>query len=319
MILHYFKFIINNVRHYNKEVGGENVGLLEQLTSLHLRQQYRKQERMMRNKLHPSTIGMCQRKIVFDMMMVPKVEPSDRLIRIFENGHAMHDRYQKLFLEMGILEEGEMKIRKGDISGSVDALIKVKNFNCPDGEEMLVELKSASEYSFKWMKENNTPKTEHRAQLQFYMHLSGVKKGIIMVENKDSQEIWEYPMEYDEAYASKLEQKALWCIDLAKGRKLPSIPKGHTPSNYKCGMCDYNFYCHYGSKKKNSEERYPIPFDFGTEAYFNVLDILQAIQNDQPIPDVIEGDTNGDLARDVVNKCRKQNPITLQELVDQYN
>lgn len=294
------------------------MGLLTDMINHHYRSEHRNQERVMRNKLHPSTIGMCPRKIVFDMLMVPKAEPSDQLLRIFQNGHSMHERYQKLFADMGILLEEEMKIKKGDIGGSVDAKVKIFSFDNIQGEQMLIELKSAAEYSFKWMVKNNQPKTEHKAQLQFYMHLSGVHKGIIFVENKDTQEVWEYPMEYDEEFGKKLEKKALWCIDLAKGRKLPPIPKGHTPSYYKCNTCDYNFYCHYGSTTNDGKERYPIPFNFGTQVYFDVLDIVHAMQNGQPIPDTIEGITNGDLARDVARKNSIMTPTNPQEVIENY-
>lgn len=266
------------------------------------RAKFRDGTRPMRNKLHPSTIGMCERRIVFDMIMVPKDEPDDRLLEVFDNGHAMHEKYQKKFRDMGILLEEEMPLQKGAITGHADARIKVYSFHAPEGEEMLVELKSAAEYSFKWMKEKNLPKAEHRAQLQFYMHLSGITKGIILVENKDTQERWEYEMNYDEQYGNRLEQKANRCIDNAYARKLPDIPKGYTPSAYKCSLCDYNFYCHAGNTKKDNTERYPIPFPEGTEAHFDAVAIIKAMQNNETIPDLIEGSTNGDLAKCVQNK-----------------
>jgi hypothetical protein len=285
----------------------------------YLKQQQKRETRLMRNKLHPSTIGMCQRRIVFDMLMVPVAPHDSRLLKVFENGHSVHERYQKLFADMGILLEEEMRLEKGDISGRTDALIKLYTFDNQSGKELLVELKSAAEKSFKWMKEKNTPKVEHKAQLQFYMHLSGVHDGILFVENKDTQEIWEYPMYYDSDYGQELEQKAMWCIDLAKARMVPPIPPYYTPSAYKCSICSYNFYCHYGNLKKNGEERYPIPFNFGSPVYFDALDIINAMKNNQPIPDVILGDTNGDLAVQVEerNKVGSGFP-TVQQMITKY-
>ena len=259
----------------------------------------------MRDKLHPSTIGMCERRIVFDMIMVPKDEPSDQLMEIFDNGHAMHEKYQRKFREMGILVKEEMPIEKGNITGHVDAHVRIYTFLSPGGDDMLIELKSAAEYSFKWMKEKNTPKAEHRAQLQFYMHLSGVHKGIIFVENKDNQDRWEYQMEYDPEHGQRLEAKANRCIENAKQRKLPPIPKGYTPSCYKCSLCDYNFYCHAGNYKKDDTVRYPIPFPFGSEVHSDSMNIIHAMNNGLPIPDVIEGNTNGDLARCVQKKMSR--------------
>jgi hypothetical protein len=108
-----------------------------------------------------------------------------------------------MFEAMGILVQAEMKIERENISGHTDAWIKIRTFTNPEGEDILVELKSAAARSFEWMKENNTPKKEHKAQLMFYMYLTGIKKGIIFVENKDNQELWEYELEYDENYANE--------------------------------------------------------------------------------------------------------------------
>jgi len=277
------------------------LGLLENMMNRHYEEKQKYDTRPMR-KLHPSTIGMCQRRIVFDILMVPKAPNDGQLSRIFENGHSMHTRYEKLFEEMGILVEAERKLEAENISGHTDAVIRISSFLNPEGELYLVELKSAFSKSFKWMKENNTPKTEHKYQLTFYMHLSGIHKGIIFVENKDTQEVWEYHMEYDPILGQQLMDKANWLIDLAQKRILPNIPKGYTPSYYKCVQCPYNFYCHNGSLTQKGEERYPIPFLFGSEAYQDVLNIILAIHNHQPIPHVIQGDTNGDLVREVAEK-----------------
>lgn len=277
--------------------------MLQHLINNHNREQYKKQTRPMR-KLHPSTIGMCQRKIVFDMLMVPKELPNERLMRIFDNGHSLHHRYEELFGQMGILVQNEMKLEFDDISGHTDAWIQVYSLENPTGQNYLVELKSAFSKSFEWMVKNNRPKKEHRDQLMFYLYLVQkmglpINKGIIFVENKDTQEIWEYELEYDPVLGQQLADKGDWCISLAKERQMPKIPPQHTPSYYKCSICDYNFYCHAGSFKNNGEERFPIPFKFGSKAYVDSFSIIAAIRDNQPIPNVIVADTNGALATEV--------------------
>lgn len=294
------------------------MGMLEHIINSYNRVQYMKQTRPMR-KLHPSTIGMCQRKIVFDMLMVPKAMPEDRLMRIFDNGHSLHHRYETLFGQMGILVQNEMKLEFDDISGHTDAWIRVYSIENPMGQNYLVELKSAFSKSFEWMVKNNKPKKEHRDQLTFYLHLVrkmglDINKGIIFVENKDTQEVWEYELEYDPVLGQQLEDKGNWCISLAKERTLPKIPPQHTPSFYKCGICDYNFYCHAGSTKNDGTERYPIPFNFGSKAYADSFSIIAAIRNNTPIPNVIVGDTNGALATEV----EQYNNMPPQELVTSY-
>lgn len=298
------------------------MGMLEHLINNYNRNQYKKQTRPMR-KLHPSTIGMCQRKIVFDMLMVPKDMPEDRLMRIFDNGHGLHHRYEDLFRQMGILIQDEMKLEFDNISGHTDAWIKVYSIENPMGKDYLVELKSAFSKSFEWMVKNNTPKKEHRDQLTFYLHLVQkmglpITSGIIFVENKDTQEIWEYELEYDPQLGQQLEDKGTWCISLAQQRIVPDIPARHTPSFYKCAICDYNFYCHAGNLKRDGQERYPIPFKFGSKAYVDAHSIIAAIQNNEPIPNVIISDTNGGLATEVEQYNNMQPTAQPQELIQSY-
>lgn len=298
------------------------MGMLQQLVEQYNRIQYKKQTRPMR-KMHPSTIGMCQRKIVFDMMMVPKDMPSDNLMRIFDNGHSLHHRYEDLFAQMGVLIQNEMKIEDDHISGHTDAWIRVYSLAHPQGMNYLIELKSAFSKSFEWMAKNNTPKKEHKDQLMFYLHLVrkmglDIDRGIIFVENKDTQELWEYELFYDKKAGMKLEEKANWCIGLAAERKVPSIPPKHTPSFYKCSTCDYNFYCHADSYKRDGSQRYPIPFRLGSKAYADALSIIQAIKNNMPIPNVIMGDTNGALATEVEYYNTISPTPEPQELIQTY-
>jgi CRISPR/Cas system-associated exonuclease Cas4 (RecB family) len=298
------------------------MGMLENLINHYNREQYKKQTRPMR-KLHPSTIGMCSRKIVFDMLMVPKDMPGNKLMLIFDNGHSLHHRYEQLFEDMGILVKNEMKIEDEHISGHTDAWIKVYSLANPMGEDYLVELKSAFSKSFEWMVKNNKPKNEHRDQLTFYLHLVRkmgipISKGIILVENKDTQEIWEYELEYDQQRAEFLEEKAKSSISLAQERKVPPIPPRHTPSYYKCSICDYNFYCHSDSIKRDGTARYPIPFSFGSKAYADSFSIIQAIKEGTPIPDVISSDTNGGLATEVEYYNSIPPTAEPQELINTY-
>ncbi len=275
--------------------------LLGKMIEHHQQKKQSMEQRPMR-KLHPSTIGMCQRRIVFDMMMVPQAIVDPQLLRIFNNGHSMHDRYERMFDEMGILVQAEMKIETEDISGHTDALINIKSFSNPTGEHYLVELKSAMSMSFKRMKETNVPKAEHAAQLMFYMHLSQVHKGILFVECKDDQDVWEHHMEYNYNKGMALEQKAKESIQMAKERVLPPIPKGYTPSYYKCSTCQFNLYCHAGSMKNNGEVRYPNPFTPNSEAYEDVNHIISCMQAGERIPDLMQSSTNGELIREVAEK-----------------
>jgi hypothetical protein len=229
------------------------------------------------------------------MMMVPKEMQKVQVLKIFENGTRMHTCYQTWLEKIGILVEAERKLDKGAISGHCDAIVKTYPFTCPKGQETIIEFKSAANDSFNWMQKKKKPKTEHYLQIMFYMYLSGIHQGIIFVENKDSQETLEFPITYRPETGKQLYDRANYLIDLAKKRKLPDRPQKYVPSCYKCSICDYAFYCHNQSIKRNGEVRYPIPFRFGTPAYIHALEIIDAVNNHKPIPDVIKGNTLGDL------------------------
>jgi len=239
-------------------------------------------------------------------------------MRVFDNGHSLHHRYEKLFADMGILVKDEMKLEADNISGHTDAWIRVFSLEHPRGMDYLVELKSAFSKSFDWMIKNNRAKREHLDQIMFYLHLvrkMGIQidRGIIYVENKDNQEVWEHEVQYDAAYGQRLEEKANWCIEMAKERVLPNIPPQHTPSYYKCSICDYNIYCYADNVKRDGTVRYPNPFKFGSKAYVDTLNIVNAIKEGKPIPNVILSDTNGGLATEV-----EYNRNTPDELIGNY-
>lgn len=279
------------------------MGILEHLVNHHQREAYKKQTRPM-NKFHPSTIGMCPRKIVFDLLMVPKPIPSDQLMRVFDNGHYLHYRYEQLMQDVGILVAKELKLEVGDISGHTDAWVRIFSMEHPTGKDYLVDFKSAFSKSFEWMVKNNCPKKEHKDQLMFYLYLAqqsgiAIDTGILLVENKDTQELWEYELAYDPAYGEALMQRALESLAFAKERKLPPIPKGHTPSYYKCATCDYGFYCHAGTTKNDGTIRYPNPFRFGSQVYLSVVEMVRCIEQEIPLPIFTEEITNGGLAQAV--------------------
>lgn len=270
--------------------------LIERI-DVHLRDVQPKTGKRNMRKLHPSTIGYCERKGVFDMLMLPIVPQQARIQRVFDNGHKLHERFEQLFEDMGILIEAEKTIELDEISGRTDAWIKI------DGKDYLVELKSASQFSFDWMLKKNAPKKEHVEQLMLYLHLANIQKGIILVENKDNQQLLEFHISYDPFVAMDLIYRVNRRIGFAKERKAPPIPQGKTPACSECGYCSYAFYCHFDSKKGN-QPRHPIPFSIGSVLHQQVLNIINAIVHDQVIPDYIPGETNGELFQYVEKNCK---------------
>ena len=62
-----------------------------------------------------------------------------------------------------------------------------------EGREYLIEIKSVNTFSFKHMK--NHPSGEKQCRL--YMHFTGIPRGFVLAEDKNTQDIKVFPVEYD--------------------------------------------------------------------------------------------------------------------------
>lgn len=132
-----------------------------------------------------------------------------RVQRIFDNGHAVHDRIYKYLDNMGVLEQTEHPIfievesEKGvkfPIHGFVDAIIEWKG-------RSIVEVKSISEVGFMHRKLRRAPKDEHIKQVKIYLHIMDLDIGYVIYENKNTQELLVLTVEKDDEYIRKLFNK----------------------------------------------------------------------------------------------------------------
>ncbi len=122
-------------------------------------------------------------------------------LKIFAQGNAMHEKWYKLFRKAGIdvAIERTLWLPEYDLSFTIDALL---DFNKPKGldpDEIICDVKSQSSFAFK--KTTRHPSGEK--QINFYCwalsKYTGVphKKGFVLVDSKDDQEIRVIPVHYD--------------------------------------------------------------------------------------------------------------------------
>jgi len=191
---------------------------------------------------YPSSIGFCSRRIAMQMLGYERPDMDPRILRIMDNGTYTHHRYEDLFDKMGIQVEREVVLKDEElrISGRTDSHIRFKDEN---GNEVdaLVELKSAKDSQFNRMKKEGEPRADHYDQLQLYMHLTGIHKGVIFVENKDTQDTLEFWVDYDEERANQLIEKIRMinaCVDM---EILPE--KEFEITSFECRFCDFRYLC----------------------------------------------------------------------------
>jgi len=176
----------------------------------------------------------CPRAIYFSLKGAPK-EPFDaKALRIFENGDHTHMRLASALFSLGIVCAVEVAIPPNEvIHGRADAIVR------HDGSTYVVEFKSINRYAFE--KKLDVPQPQHLRQLQLYLHFFEIPKGILIYENKDTQALKEFVVEYD---------KALVAQTLAEFEELQGYvergivpPKPNDIEPWRCDYCAYKATC----------------------------------------------------------------------------
>ena len=113
-----------------------------------------------------------------------------RILRIFDNGHAVHRRLQSYLTAVGILkrEEPPVENEEYEIKGHADGIIEINSF------PGVLEIKSMNVNQFYSSYE---PKPEHLVQVNVYMFCLGIPRACLLYECKDNQELKEFYLKQD--------------------------------------------------------------------------------------------------------------------------
>jgi hypothetical protein len=216
------------------------------------------------------------------------------LQRIFDNGHGVHFRLGKNLEKTGIVKGrwqcpscsktygkkellgvhppqkcdcGGQKFRYQEvgfydpetmIGGHVDAILDLRGVGgipedaSEEESHLLVDFKSIRTEAFRKLV---GPKDDHFTQVQTYLHLSGLRAGKLLYEDKNDQKFREFLVVRDEAYIQKIvkDGQALKNIVTSTNSKgqhaLP--PRAHKKDNAReCVECAFRSHCWGLSKKK---------------------------------------------------------------------
>ena len=187
---------------------------------------------------------------------VPIAPFSSTVLRIFENGHSVHERIQEELQETGILvkPEAALSSAKHNMKGHTDG-IGIVNVPGVGGVMVILEIKSCGENSWKWMMGNGRwkgkgPDRAHIWQVQLYMFMSGLNYAVLIYENKNTQERAYFVVKRDGVLIEETllprvdlinihtEQKTLPMRD---SEHLDPQPDGKTPTD--CSYCSYSAVC----------------------------------------------------------------------------
>lgn len=127
------------------------------------------------------------------------------LMRIFEEGNAIHEKWQRLFIRAGYSKAEDLDFTRFneefEISFTPDIICRIPEFY--DGE-MVGEIKSVNTFQFKKM----TSHPSGHKQMQFYMYLTGIRKGFVLCEDKNTQEFKVFVYDYDPSVVAPFVERA---------------------------------------------------------------------------------------------------------------
>lgn len=120
-------------------------------------------------------------------------------LKIFAAGTSIHEKWQNMFDKCSnnikgfrlVQTEARSFSKKWNLFFTPDAIVEI------DGIQYIVEIKSMNTFSYKHAAISTNPHPHARHQVQLYMHLTGIHNGLILIEDKNSQEFEVFPVRYD--------------------------------------------------------------------------------------------------------------------------
>lgn len=161
------------------------------------------------------------------------------LKRIFEQGNAIHEKWQRMFIRAGYSTADDLDVtqfcKKYKISFTPDIICNIPEFY--DGP-MIGEIKSVNTYQFQRMSKHPSASK----QAQWYMFLSGIKKGFVLSEDKNTQdfkiEVYDYDPLVVAPFIERAEQVKYYYNRVFKEKKMVSRPDDATkPDCKRCEKC----------------------------------------------------------------------------------
>lgn len=207
----------------------------------------RGQESQERKGLHASNMlvsenEFCLRSQVLSLLYKQnqgeQLQPG--LLRIFEQGNAIHEKWQRLFIRAGYGKAVDMDYtcynKQYMMSFTPDAIISIPEiFN---GEKAVVEIKSVNTFQFQRMERHPSA----YKQCYWYMHNKGIKHGIVLSEDKNTQdfkiEVYDYDSKLVAPYIERAESIMYYYSRVIAEHKMVHRPEdAKSPDCKKCNEC----------------------------------------------------------------------------------
>jgi len=206
-----------------------------------------------RAHLGASIIGReCMRALWHDFRWTTREQFTGRMLRLFETGQLEEARLVRNLRRTGatVLDtdpetgrQWQVEAHGGHFGGSLDA-VAIGLLEAPKSWHVL-EFKTHSARSFAELKRDGVVKSkpQHAAQMQVYMHLTGIARAMYVAVCKNTDEIYIERLKADRAEGERLLARAKSVIFAAK----PGPRISNDPAWWQCRLCAHHDLCH-GSK-----------------------------------------------------------------------
>lgn len=200
--------------------------------------------------LGASIIGKsCLRALWYDFRWCTIKKYPGQLHRLFETGHLAEHRFAENLRAIGVQihtidaktgQQFRVSACDGHFGGSLDGI--GQGFPEAPKTPHVVEMKTHSEKSFKDLQKKKVKESKpmHYAQMQVYMHLSGLTRAFYVAVNKNTDELYGERVEYDQPFAEAELNKAANVI----ASTVPLTKLSDDPAWYECKFCDHYAVCH---------------------------------------------------------------------------
>jgi len=193
------------------------------------------------NPFRLSAAGKCARRLAYELHHpgeLPAVEP--RVVAIFELGSLIHDwmrgKLKSLYGEgfHSVEKPVELEVEPGfTVPGHIDGVLETAE------GPLLLDIKSASDKSAQIMVNSGIP-YEYRAQVNAYLEATGIRKGALVVYNKNTSEITTLPVNYDPEVVEQV-KKRFRAVRRSSPEELPE--REHHHDSFACRYCPFRGRC----------------------------------------------------------------------------
>jgi len=205
-----------------------------------------------RAHLGASILGReCRRALWYSFRWATDIEHDGRVLRLFDRGQREEERFAADLRAAGVTVHtvdpttGE-QFRFSDVGGHVGGSMDAAAIGLLERPTVwhVVEMKTHGEKSFVDLQKKGVEasKPDHFAQMQLYMHWSGMNRAFYMAVNKNTDEIYTERVRYDEKIVRLLLAKAADVVNATT----PPERISERPDWYACKFCDHYATCHKG-------------------------------------------------------------------------